>query len=204
MKSVPTNHNSSQLCRLHCRRCARHSKVRRWSAVPASCMSEGAMTLTQARRWLGLYFLVTTSLTGAIILLFGGGTIVPLEEKDVTSSFQIVIPVLLGQLAVIFQWLGRQEESSKDQPCPVPDWAIRTPPILGAIIMLAAIMTLVLSNQQGTKWIKFGPSRFQATLTFVVGLLNASTVVLVGRLFPSSPTGKGETQSNLPTTPTKS
>lgn len=161
------------------------------------------MTLAQARKWLGLYFLLTTSVTGAVILLFGGGTFVPLDEKEVTNSFQIVIPVLLGQLTVIFQWLGRQNAIAEDDlPCPVPSWAIRTPPIAGAVIMLAGVLMLFLSNSEGTRWLKFGPARFQSTLTFVVALLNASTIVLVARLFPSSPARATETDGAAQQLPT--
>jgi hypothetical protein len=148
------------------------------------------VNLKQARKWLGLYFLLTISATGAVILLFGGGDLVPLEEKDVTDSFQVVIPVLLGQLTVIFQWLARQNATERgDRACPVPSWAIRTPPIVGAGIMATAVVMLFVSNQPNMTWIRFGPERFQATLTFVVALLNASTVLLVAKLFPSEDAG---------------
>jgi len=144
------------------------------------------MKLSEAQKWLGLYFLLITSITGAIILLFGGGDAIPLDEKDVSNSFQIVIPVLLGQLTVIFQWLARHNTNeSEDTLCPVPSWAVRTPALVSAGIMALAIVLLFLSNRPNMTWIRFGPARFQATLTFVVALLNASTILLVARLFPT-------------------
>ncbi|MFL5354071.1 hypothetical protein [Archangium sp.] len=160
------------------------------------------MKLAEAQKWLGLYFLMTTGITGAVILLFGGGTIVPMEEKDVSNSFQIIIPVLLGQLTVIFQWLARQEAvASNDAECPVPAWAIRTPPVLGATIMCAAVVLLFVSNRPGMTWIRFGPNRFQTTLTFVTGLLNASTILLVTRLFPSTAAAHAQGENASPLEP---
>lgn len=144
------------------------------------------MTLNDARKWLALYFLITTVSTAGIILLFGGGDLVPLEESDVTNSFEIVVPVLLGQVTVIFQWLARQDiAEAENVSCPLPPWAIRTPPLLAIGVMVLAVVMLFLSNRPETTWIRFGPERFQATLTFVVALLNASTILLVSRLFPS-------------------
>lgn len=144
------------------------------------------MKLSKARRWIGLYFLLSTSTVGAIILLFGGGDVIPLDAPDVTHSFQIIVPVLLGQLSVIFQWISRAEpESATDPECAIPGWAIRTPPIAGSIIIALAVIVLFISNRPETTWVRFSPERFQTTLTFVVALFNVTTILLVARLFPA-------------------
>jgi hypothetical protein len=145
------------------------------------------MTISEARKWLGVYFLLVTCITGAIILLLGGGTFIPLEEADVNHSFQILIPVLLGQVTVIFQWIARQgQDAGENDPCPIPAWAIRLPPISAAAIICLSVLTLVISNRPDMRSIRYGPERFMSTLTFAVSILNASTVFLVSRLFPST------------------
>jgi hypothetical protein len=142
------------------------------------------MTLSEARRWLGLYFLLTTCGAGAVILILGGATFVPLDEADVTHSFEILIPVLLGQLTVIFQWISTQGTALRDDsPSPIPSWAIRAPAVAAIALLVLGITALVLSNLPDSG-LRFTPARFQVLLTFVVSIINASTVFLVSRIFP--------------------
>lgn len=139
------------------------------------------MTYAQAQRWLGLYFLLLTAFEGSILLLFSGSGLLPLEGEDASSAFQILIPVLIGQMAVIFQWLAGH--TPNDSVCPIPAWAIRTPPIIALFILLAAHVSLVLANNEQSI-LKTSPETFKNAVTLAVSILNASTVFLVAKLFP--------------------
>jgi hypothetical protein len=108
-----------------------------------------------------------------------------LTSADGTASFQILIPVLVGQLTVIFQWIAGVAHDTKDalDPCPIPGWAIRFPPILAVLIVIAATGALSAANSSEST-LKTSPETFKAAITFAVTILNATTVFLVAKLFP--------------------
>jgi hypothetical protein len=145
------------------------------------------MTVDQARKWLAIYFLLVTVVTGAFLLLFNGTSVLPLSSEDASACFQIIIPVLVGQVTVIFQWIAI---ANKDDPTgklesPVPSWAIRLPATLAVLIVVAATVVLAIANRPSLNW-TVSPSTFKSAVTFAVTILNASTVFLVARFFPSS------------------
>lgn len=145
------------------------------------------MTLRTARHWLGIYFLVVSVFVGGFLLVFSGTPILPLTSDEARSSFEIIVPVLVGQMALVFQWLSTASQNviEDDRPCPIPDWAIVLPPILAMLIFIVGVVTLALSNEPKAS-LKVSPSTFQGVVTFTVTILNASTIVLVGKLFPAT------------------
>jgi len=144
------------------------------------------MTIAVDRRWLALYFLLTTVVVGLYLLIFAGQPILPLSRDEANACFEILIPVLVGQVAVIFQWiaLANVNDDENLKPSPIPSWAITLPPALALFVILAGAAALVMSNSLSNNS-SFGPEGFKTTITFAVSILNASTVVLVARLFPS-------------------
>jgi hypothetical protein len=145
------------------------------------------MSLGDARTWLGLYFLLSTVITGRFLLLFSGSAVLPLTQEDASASFQILIPVLVGQVTVIFQWIATANHSLQDDtvPCPVPNWAIRLPPLLASSVVVVAALVLAISNSAASNW-QASPETFKNAVTFSVTVLNASTIFLVTKLFPST------------------
>ena|SRR5260370_33389292 len=143
------------------------------------------MTLGDARRWLALYFLLTTVVVGLYLLLFAKSIVLPMTREDASACFQIVIPVLVGQIAIIFQWIAiaNAADPEQKQPCPVPSWAIRLPPLLVVCIIVIAAAALIISNAPNSQ-LSMGPESFKNAITFGVSVLNASTILLVPRLFP--------------------
>src|SRR6266478_548590 len=142
------------------------------------------MKLITARRWLAIYFLLVTSLTGGYLLLFGETSMLPVSKSDATAAFQILLPVLIGQLTVIFQWIAQlNEPEDAEALSPFPSWAIKLPPILVAALILISLTLLVAGNLNGGKQWGLSPQDFKGVLTFAVSLLNATTVFLVARLF---------------------
>jgi len=142
------------------------------------------MKLSKARRWIGVYFLVITATTGLFLLLFSGSVLLPISEEQASSCFQVIIPVFVGQLAVIFQWIAK-EDAQKDKKSSIPVWAILLPPCLSAMIIVVAAVILAIGNLESINW-KLSPKSFQNAITFAVSIVNATTVLLMPRLFPSS------------------
>ena len=143
------------------------------------------MTLGDARRWLALYFMLTTVVVGLYLLLFAKSIALPMTREDANACFQIVIPVLVGQVAIIFQWIATGNAADPEQKlqCPVPSWAIWLPPLLVICIIVIAAAALIVANQPKSQ-LSMGPESFKAAITFAVSVLNASTILLVPRLFP--------------------
>jgi hypothetical protein len=146
------------------------------------------MTIGEARRWLAIYFLLATAVIGSFLLFFSGTSILLIEKKDGADAFQIIIPVLVGQLTVVFQWLANADRNSvsEKESSPIPDWSVWLPPTLSLAIIAAGAISLKVANAPAVNS-SVSPETFKNAITFSVTLLNASTVFLVARLFAKSP-----------------
>jgi hypothetical protein len=144
------------------------------------------MTVRMARHWLGIYFLVVTVFVGLFLLVFSGSSILPLTGDEAKSNFQVLVPVLAGQLAIVFRWWSNADVDGNqdDQPSPIPTWAIVLPPILALLVFVSGVVALENSTGANAR-LNLGPSGFQGVVTFTVTILNATTVLLISRLFPS-------------------
>ncbi|MGC4093296.1 MAG: hypothetical protein QM756_36475 [Polyangiaceae bacterium] len=124
------------------------------------------MKASEVRTWLGLYVLVLTCCVGAWILLAGGSPLLPLEKHDVTSSFEIIVPFLLAQVAVVFRYYSGppRKESIRRQ---LPPFIVKGPPLLvtGLLVLLAVLMAY--GGVTGSK-VTPSPEVFKGTLTFAV------------------------------------
>jgi len=145
------------------------------------------VTIDQARKWLAVYFLLVTVITGAFLLLFNGTTVLPLSSDDASACFQIIIPVLVGQVTVIFQWIAvaNKDDATGKLESPVPTWAIRLPALMAVLIIVVATIVLAYANRPAINW-TVSPTTFKSAVTFSVTILNASTIFLVARFFPST------------------
>lgn len=144
------------------------------------------MKIGTARKWIGIYFLLTTVFVGCFLLFFNSSSILPITQEEANSSFQIIIPVLVGQITVIFQWfsLTTTQPGDIEKTSPIPGWLIKLPPLLVLFIIVLATVTLALANSPDST-LSVSPNTFKSAITFSVTLLNASTVFLVTKLFPS-------------------
>ena len=136
-----------------------------------------------ARRWFGLYFLIAAFSMGAYLLIFAGTKALPLSADQSSDCFKIIIPVLIGQVAIIFQWLSTANNNDAEEVSSLPVWAIVLPPILSVLIILLAAIALVVANDEHST-MKMGPENFKQALTFSVTLLNATAIYFVAKLFP--------------------
>ena len=151
------------------------------------------MTYSNAQRWLGLYFLIITSCLGVYFLIFAETVALPVSREEAQHAFQVVIPVFLGQLTIIFQWLGSRDSGPSNELVPIPTWAIIAPPITAVFIVASVVAAVAIKNlisQTGAGGLDTGV--FNTPVTFAVGIINASTVFLVARLFPHKPAPAAE------------
>lgn len=143
------------------------------------------MTERDVRNWLGIYFLVVTTVSGGYILLFADTRLLPgLTRPNANGIFEIIVPVLVGQLTVIFRWFGNQTSVNSDTPVDLPNWVVKAPPLLVSALLIITVLMLIVGNNREHPW---GPSAesFAAIVTFCVSVLNATTVFIVSRFFSS-------------------
>ena len=137
------------------------------------------MNSQEVRRWLGIYVLIMTAVLGGYIEM-APSVLLPLEESDRTSAFQIIGPFFLAQVAVIYKFFSgtHGEESTASI---VPSFAVKLPIVLTtATITIALVMMAITGLRQVPL---MSADRFKAILTFVVALLNASTVLMIAKYF---------------------
>jgi len=140
------------------------------------------MTIKQIRNWLGLYFLLITSVLGGYILMFKETSLLPISKSEGIDAFEIIIPVLVGQLTIIFKWFGIGQ-TEQDKIVDIPVWVVKGPPIIVAILLIGAVVNLVVGNSDGTHAKVISPDSFKAIVTFSVTLLNATTLFIIARFF---------------------
>jgi hypothetical protein len=87
------------------------------------------MKKSEIQNWLGLYFLLITGILGGYLLLLKETPFLPIRKAEAITSFEILIPVLIGQLTIIFKWYGK-DRNQKDIFVKIPKWVVKAPPIL--------------------------------------------------------------------------
>lgn len=148
------------------------------------------MSPASIRNWIGIYLLVLTGSVAGILLL--AGNILPLEESDVTASFEIVIPFLLGELAAVFRFYTHPHPRASQ--ISIPTWVVKGPPII-VTILLTIGFGVELGGGLAQSRIAPSPERFKALLTFCVALLNATTMYVVTKYFEHD---KRDVKAKLP------
>jgi len=142
------------------------------------------MKANAVRNWLTAYFLTLTVILGAYVLLLSQTMLLPISKQEGTDAIEIIIPVLIGQLTIMFQWFAAPPPA-KDTTVPIAPWLVKAPPILVTIILVLAIVMLVVGNLgEGSAWAP-SPGVFKAVVTFSVTILNATTFLIIARYFRS-------------------
>src|SRR5438046_2050049 len=120
-----------------------------------------SMRSREVRNWLGIYFLLITGCLGGYILLFSETQLLPMPRSEATAAFQIIVPVLIGQLAIIFRWYASPYLPAGESTVSVPPWVVKGPPALVVFLMLAAIIQMAVGNFWGSRSWTLAPSAFR-------------------------------------------
>jgi len=137
------------------------------------------MKTNNIRNFLGIFYLGTTTLLGAYILLFQESTnFLPISKEDASSSFQIIIPTFIAQLTIIFKWFANPPQLEKDE-INLPSWVVIAPPILSLIILIGTIIFIAADRGESLN----GGEIFKNIVTFIVSILGATTIFIIARVF---------------------
>jgi hypothetical protein len=146
------------------------------------------MRAYEVRNWLGKYYLLMTAGLATCLLLLPDTRVLPIGPKAGVEAFQIVIPVFIGQLTVMFRWYGAADSIQSDARVRLPTWVVKWPPLLVlALELLAVALSLTGNVGSGTADTLVTPAKFKAILTACVALLNATTIFIVMKYFEARP-----------------
>lgn len=143
------------------------------------------MKSSEIRSWLGLYVLIFTAVVGGYFFV-APSIMVPLEMPDKIASTEILLPFLLGQMAVVFRFYS-SSSGHKDRRVNIPVWVVKAPPILVSIVLLSELVLMAIGGLTRRADLIPYPESFKAFLTFCVAFLNASTVFVITRYFEARP-----------------
>lgn len=147
----------------------------------------GTMSAKEIRGWLGVYVLVMTAVLGAYLLLAGGSRLLPYEDGEVTSAFQIVIPFLLTQIVVVYKFYTTEHTKNRSIPG-MPPFLVKAPLLLVTAILVVTL-TIIGAGGHEAEWTPTA-DQFKGLVTFAVALLNASSVFVFARYFESAGSAK--------------
>ncbi len=143
------------------------------------------MTASQVRNWLGLYVLFLTVFLGGYSFL-APDYMLPLESSDRTASFEIILPVLIAQISVVYRFFTDADAARRSSLKDVPTWVVKAPPILVSLLLAVELVLFAVAGIRRGK--PPSPETFKGLLTFCVALLNATTVLVITRYFVSTKT----------------
>lgn len=141
------------------------------------------MSAEEVRNWIGKYFLFTLAAVGGYIYLFSETPLLPLGRSESLAAGETIIPVFLGQLAIVYRWFFAAERPTLPDMTKVPSWLIKGPPAIVIILVSASVLSMVFADQQQANWSP-DPDQFRRVIVFAVSLLNVTTLIVVMRYFP--------------------
>lgn len=143
--------------------------------------STGAtMTAAAIRNWLGLYVLILVAFLGGYCFL-APDWLLPLEDGDRIAAFEIILPLLIAQLSAVYRFYTHESKGHGAVGDSVPAWAIKAPLIVVSVLLGVELLLFAVAGV--SRQIPPSPGTFKGLVTFCVSLLNASTVLMIGRYF---------------------
>jgi hypothetical protein len=144
------------------------------------------VTSGDIRNWLGIYVLVLVAFLGGYAFL-APDYLLPLESGDRVAAFEIILPVLLAQVALVFRFYTDEQANTRAIPRMLPAWVVKLPLLL---VTLLIGIELAMSGIAGvTRQKPPSPEAFKGLITFCVSLLNVSSIVILSKYFDAGTTG---------------
>ncbi len=139
------------------------------------------MKTSELRSWLGKYYLFTTAGLGGYLLLLPESIFLPISKSVADDALNVVIPVFLAQLTLVFRWYGSVTQED-DTIVDIPTWTVKGPPLVVLGLLGVTMLLTVIGNLLDGGWTP-SPQAFKRIVTFCVSIINATTVYLVASYF---------------------
>ena len=138
------------------------------------------MSASEVRNWLGLYVLCLTAFLGGYSFL-APNVLLPLEPSDRTASFEIILPLLIAQISVVYRFFTDPDAGRRANLQNMPGWIVKAPPLLVSLLLAVELILFAVAGIQRSE--PPSPEAFKGLVTFCVALLNATTVLVITRYF---------------------
>lgn len=142
------------------------------------------MKASDVRNWMGLYVLILLGVLGGYCFI-APDYLLPLENSDRVASFEIIVPLLVAQVSVIYRFYADRLESEQQMLPDLPSWTVKAPLIIVSLLLGTELTLFGVAGMTRTK--PPSPETFKGLVTFCVALLNASTVLIITKYFQSKP-----------------
>lgn len=150
------------------------------------------MSTSQVRNWLGLYVLSLTAALGGYSFL-APDFLLPLEPGDRTAAFEIILPLLIAQISVVYRFFTDPDAGRRTSLKHTPSWVVKAPLLLVSLLLSAELILFAVAGVRRSR--PPSPETFKGLVTFCVALLNATTVLVVTRYFGATTTSQGGNKS---------
>ena len=147
------------------------------------------MNATEVRNWIGKYFLYVLGGLGGYIFIFAESSLLPIERSEALAAAETIIPVFLGQLAIMYNWFFSPNSKDDVGDHTVPEWLIKGPPIISLILVVFVIIAMIAGNSSDSGWSPH-PETFRRIIVLIVSIMNVTTIIVIGRYFGSTTTNK--------------
>ena len=140
------------------------------------------MKKSQLGKWLFLYYLSISSFFGFVLLIFGKTV---LHVDDPVGIFSILIPTLIGQVAIISKWYvdrANDKDEELDTEVKIPNFIVKAPLIIAGFLLLLSSILKIVGFHLDADWTP-DDSQFKGVVTFTMSLLNATSIYLVSVFF---------------------
>jgi len=136
--------------------------------------------------WLFYYFFATTCIIGFMFIILGPSIF---QIDDSNSIISIIIPTLLGQVAILFKWFVDQANnvSLPSQIINIPALIVKFPPLAIIIVLFATLTMRVIGFKQGAEWTP-SESQIKLIVTLCMSIMNITTIYLVSIFFQAPKT----------------
>ena len=141
------------------------------------------MSASEVRNWLGLYVLCLTAFLGGYSFL-APDFLLPLEPGDRTASFEIILPLLIAQISVVYRFFTDPDAGRRENLQDMPAWIVKAPLLLVSFLLAVELILFAVAGVQRSK--PPSPEMFKGLVTFCAALLNATTVLVITRYFGTS------------------
>lgn len=133
-------------------------------------------------KWLFVFYFSVSCSLGFMLIVFGKTL---LHIDDPMGVFSILIPTIIGQVAVISKWFvdrANSEDKELDIEVDIPAFIVKAPPIAVALILIVSIVLKIIGFNLDAEWTP-SDDQFKAIVTFAMSVLNATSIYLVSVFF---------------------
>ena len=111
------------------------------------------MEIKKIRNWLGRYFLILTAFLTIYLIILPETVLLPIGRPEANLSLQIILPVLVGQLTIMFKWYGSNPSDDETKHIDIPIWVVKGPPIFIALLIGLSLLNMIVGNwDKGYSW----------------------------------------------------